>query len=147
MPDVTFRKMKEKDLIEIVAIEKETFSDPWNYDAFKSDLNNEMSWPIVAVLDEAIIGYSVLYIVVGELQIGNFAVAPLFRRQGVGRKMMNETIRIARERSCDCIYLEVRESNGPAQALYDSFGFMTMGRRVGYYHHPRENAVLMVKEL
>jgi ribosomal-protein-alanine N-acetyltransferase len=147
MADVFFRKMRETDLVDVITIEKETFPDPWNYDAFKSDLANEMSWPIVGLLNELIVGYSVLYIVAGELQIGNFAVAQSRRRQGIGRKMMDEIIRIAQERHCDSIYLEVRESNRPAQELYASFGFVNVGRRIGYYRKPRENAILMAKEL
>jgi ribosomal-protein-alanine N-acetyltransferase len=147
MGDVTFRKMKEKDLVDVIAIEKETFSDPWNYDAFKSDIANELCWPIVALSDGAVLGYSVLYIVAGELQIGNFAIAPVRRRQGLGKKMMDEIISIARERHCDTIYLEVRESNKAAQELYAAFGFVNVGRRVGYYRKPRENAILMTREL
>lgn len=147
MSEVIFRKMKEMDLIAVVEIEKETFPDPWSYNAFKSDLANEMSWPIVAVLDEVLVGYSALYIVAGELQIGNFAVVPAFRRKGIGKEMMNEIIRIAGERNCDNVFLEVRESNKAAQALYESFGFASVGRRVGYYRQPRESAILMVKEL
>jgi ribosomal-protein-alanine N-acetyltransferase len=147
MAEITFRRMKEKDLEEIVIIEKESFSDPWDYNAFKSDLNNEHSYSVVALQNDDIIGYGILYIVAGELQIGNFAVAAAFRRQGVGSKLMTEIVRIAEERKCDFIYLEVRESNKPAQALYTSFGFTSVGRRVGYYHSPRENAILMAKEL
>ncbi len=147
MPNVTFRKMKETDLVDVITIEKETFSDPWNYDAFKSDLTNELCWPIVALVDGVIVGYSVLYIVAGELQIGNFAVKPARRRQGIGKKLMDEIIKIAGGRQCYSIYLEVRESNKPAQELYASFGFVTVGRRVGYYRKPRENAILMAKEL
>ncbi len=61
--------------------------------------------------------------------------------------MMDEIIKIAQEKSCDSIYLEVRESNKAAQALYYSFGFEAVGRRIGYYRSPRENAILMAKEL
>jgi ribosomal-protein-alanine N-acetyltransferase len=147
MPEVTFRKMKEMDLEDVVKMENEAFSDPWSYDSFKSDLENEKSWPIVALHNDTIVGYSTLYIVAGELQIGNFAVATLFRRQGIGKKMMDEILKIALERGCDSIYLEVRESNEPAQALYHSFGFEAVGRRMGYYRNPRENAILMAKEL
>jgi [ribosomal protein S18]-alanine N-acetyltransferase len=139
--------MQETDLKSVVAIEMESFSDPWSEAAFKSDLTSEMSWPIVALQNDTVIGYGILYIVAGELQIGNFAVAVPFRRRGVGRKMMDEIIRIAAEKECDSIFLEVRESNEAAQVLYFSFGFEIVGRRTGYYSKPRENALLMAKEL
>ncbi len=139
--------MKDKDLVEVVEIEKETFTDPWSYDAFNGDLANELSWPVTALVDGKVVGYSALYIVADELQIGNFAVAPQYQRQGIGRKMMNEIINIAGQRECTHIYLEVRESNNAAIALYASFGFVNVGRRVGYYRNPRESAILMAKEL
>jgi [ribosomal protein S18]-alanine N-acetyltransferase len=147
MTDTAFRKMKESDLEKVVAMEKEIFSDPWDFNFFDSDLKNEHSWLIVAEQDGEIVGYGVLYIVADELQIGNFGVGESFRRQGIGKKMMAEIIKIAAERSCDSIYLEVRESNKAAQALYFSFGFEAVGRRIGYYRNPRENAILMAKEL
>ena len=147
MPDVIIRKMMEKDLESVVAIEKEVFPDPWNYDAFKSDLNNEMAWPLVSLVDGKVAGYSCIYIVMDETQIGNFAVSPDHRKLGIGKKMMDEVIKIALNRKCKNIFLEVRESNKPAQALYISFGFKAAGRRSAYYRHPVENAIIMVKEL
>jgi ribosomal-protein-alanine acetyltransferase len=147
MTNTTFRRMKESDLEKVLAMEKEIFPDPWDFNAFDSDLKNEHSWLLVAEQDGEIVGYSVLYIVADELQIGNFGVGEAFRRQGIGKKMMTEIIKIAEERSCGSIYLEVRESNKAAQALYFSFGFESVGRRIGYYRSPRENAILMAKEL
>jgi len=93
------------------------------------------------------VGYSCLYVVAGEMQIGNFAVSPDHRKQGIAKLMMDEIVKIARERKCDSIFLEVRESNIPAQTLYSSYEFKPIGRRVGYYRQPRENAIIMVKEL
>jgi ribosomal-protein-alanine N-acetyltransferase len=81
------------------------------------------------------------------MQIGNLAVAPDFRGKGIAKLLMNRILEIANERECDCVFLEVRESNQPARVLYESFGFKVVGRRVGYYRNPYENAILMTKEL
>jgi len=139
--------MSEKDLSKVTEIENEVFSDPWSFNAFKTDLDNEMAYPVVAELEGLVIGYSNLYIVAGEIQIGNFAVAPGYRKRGVGKLLMNEILRIAGENSCRSIFLEVRESNEPAKALYMSFGFKPAGLRRNYYSNPRESAILMVREL
>lgn len=147
MSDIVIRKMTEVDLKDVVALESEIFSDPWSYESFRSDLNNSMALPIIAVAGQLVAGYSCLYIVAGEMQIGNFAVAPNFRGQGIAKALMNRIAEIAGERQCDCIFLEVRESNQPARTLYESFGFKVVGRRVGYYRNPYENAILMTKEL
>lgn len=146
MPEIIVRKMVETDLETVVRIEKETFTDPWSYSAFKSDLGNEMAWPIAAICDNVLAGYSCIYIAAGELQIGNFAVAEAFRGRGIAKALMNEIIKLAQHNKCDAMFLEVRESNIPAQSLYKSFGFKQAGRRLGYYNNPRENAILMVKE-
>lgn len=147
MPKIILRKMLEKDLERVAAIEREIFSDPWSINAFKSDLKNEMAHPLVVELDDTVIGYSSIYIVAGEIQIGNFAVASGYRMRGIGRKLMNEIMTIAADNNCDTIFLEVRESNEPAKALYSSFGFKTAGIRKNYYSNPRESALIMVREL
>ncbi|OGC90391.1 MAG: ribosomal-protein-alanine N-acetyltransferase [candidate division Zixibacteria bacterium RBG_16_53_22] len=147
MPDVVIRKMAERDLMEIVALEKEIFADPWSYEAFRTDIQNPMAFPLAAVIGESIAGYSCLYIVAGEMQIGNFAVAPDHRGRGIAKLLMNRILEIAKERECDLIFLEVRESNQPARSLYESYEFKVVGRRVGYYRNPYENAILMTREL
>jgi len=147
MSAITIRRMAEKDLERVSAIEQEIFSDPWSFNAFKTDLNNDMACPLVVEFENAVIGYASLYIVVGEVQIGNFAVAPGYRQRGVAKKMMFEIIKIAGDHKCNSIFLEVRESNRPAQVLYESFGFKRSRRKIDYYANPRESAVLMVKDL
>ncbi len=147
MSAITIRRMAEKDLEKVSAIEQEIFSDPWSFNAFKTDLNNDMACPLVAEFEDSVIAYTNLYIVAGEVQIGNFAVAPGYRQRGVAKKMISKIIKIAGDHRCNSIFLEVRESNRPAQALYESFGFKHSGRRKNYYANPRESAVLMVKDI
>ena len=147
MSKITFRRMIESDLEAVAKIEKDIFSDPWSYNAFKTDLNNDMAFPLVAELESLVIGYSNLYIVAGEVQIGNFAVAPGYRKRGVGKKLMDEILKIAVENKTDTVFLEVRESNEPAMALYGSFGFKPVGLRRDYYSSPRESAVIMAREV
>ncbi|UCC80119.1 MAG: ribosomal protein S18-alanine N-acetyltransferase [Candidatus Zixiibacteriota bacterium] len=147
MPNITIRRMAKGDLEVVCTIEKEVFQDPWSLNAFKTDLSNSMAWPMVAEFENKVVGYSNIYIVAGEVQIGNFAVAPGFRNRGVGKKMMNEIFRKAEENNCRSIFLEVRESNKPAMELYKAFGFIPAGKRKDYYSHPRENAIIMIKDL
>ncbi len=147
MSSITIRKMAEKDLEKVSAIEQEIFSDPWSFNAFRTDLNNEMAFPLVVEFEDSVIGYTNLYMVTGKIQIGNFAVAPGYRHRGVAKKMMSEILKIAGNHNCNSIFLEVRESNKPAQVLYEFFGFKRSGQRKNYYANPRESAILMVKEL
>lgn len=75
----------------------------------------------------------------GEYEILNLAVSPPERRRGVGRALLKAAL----ERCHGDVYLEVRVSNSAAIAFYASFGFISAGRRVGYYAAPDEDAVVM----
>jgi len=147
MASIEIRRMVKTDLQEITALEKGIFIDPWSLEAFRSDLKNEMALPLVLAVDGKTAGYACLYIVAGEMQIGNFAIAPEFRRRGLARMLMERVVEIAGEHECDSIFLEVRESNIAAKTLYASFEFKVVGRRTGYYRNPKENAILMTREM
>jgi ribosomal-protein-alanine N-acetyltransferase len=72
----------------------------------------------------------------GEAEILNIAVAPSHRRNGIATALID---------SLDApeVFLEVRESNEPAQRLYSKLGFRTVGRREQYYDDPEEAALVM----
>lgn len=74
-----------------------------------------------------------------EVEILNLAVAPAHRRRGLARLLLER----AALGQPAALYLEVRESNRAAQALYRALGFTDCGRRPDYYQHPAEAAVLM----
>ena len=78
-----------------------------------------------------------------EAEILDLAVARQFRRQGNARFLLENFLRLVRERGIREIFLEVRESNAPAIALYRSFGFAATGRRPNYYRNPDEAALLL----
>ena len=77
----------------------------------------------------------------------NVAVAPAFRRQGIGEGLMIALVDALRDKGMESLTLEVRASNSPAIALYDRLGFTEVGRRPNYYTDPREDALIMRKEL
>jgi ribosomal-protein-alanine N-acetyltransferase len=95
---------------------------------------------IVAAPDDEVRGF-LFYreLPYGEFEILNLAVHPDWRRQGLGLGLVLELIR----NSPKAIYLEVRESNTAALALYLSAGFTEISRRAGYYRNPPEGAVVM----
>lgn len=75
----------------------------------------------------------------GESEILNLAVAPEFRRGRVATALLAEL----KSRSAGTIFLEVRESNQAARALYQAAGFKEVGRRNGYYENPPESAIVV----
>ena len=145
--DVIIEKMNEGDLIEVVDMEKEVFADPWPLGAFKYDLQNNFALVLVARLDGRVAGYANVYIIEEEVQIGNIAVAPDYRQRGIGSRIIDYVIAEATRRKSGYICLEVRQSNEAAQKLYQKFGFEITGRRKLYYRHPKEDALVMVREM
>lgn len=140
--------MTPSHLPQVAALEKLCFpADPWSEAIFRAALDD----PATAVLlaeneDGAVLGYAVLYTVLDEGNLDNIAVAPEYRRQGIGEALLSAVVGFSREHLAR-LMLEVRASNAPALALYRKFGFAEVGRRKNYYTAPREDAVLMTAEL
>lgn len=77
-----------------------------------------------------------------EWEIENVAVAGPARRRGLGTRLVGELLDHARARGARSVYLEVRESNRAARALYEKWAFAESGRRKAYYHQPDEDALV-----
>lgn len=82
-----------------------------------------------------------------EAEILELAVDLKHRRQGHGSFLLRTFVQHISRSAVQKIFLEVRESNGPAIALYKKFGFQTSGRRTNYYRNPEEDALLMTLSL
>ena len=78
-----------------------------------------------------------------EAEILDIAVAEKHRRHGHARFLLEKFLELARQHGIRDVFLEVRESNFPAIALYRKFGFSTSGRRPNYYRDPQEAAILL----
>jgi ribosomal-protein-alanine acetyltransferase len=133
------------DVASIARIEKEVFPDPWSRAAFISTMTEVHSRVAVAELGNEILGYSVATFVADEGELANIAVAPGRQRMGVGRTLLEDVVAEAQRRGVVSIFLEVRRSNAAARALYEHAGFTECGCRHGYYSHPREDAIVMVR--
>lgn len=98
---------------------------------------------LVAERVDELVGYVVGREVAGTGEILNLAVAPGARRHGLGRRLLEAGVDALAARGAEEIFLEVRESNLGARALYASAGFRPVGQRSGYYRYPSENAVVL----
>jgi ribosomal-protein-alanine N-acetyltransferase len=77
----------------------------------------------------------------------NIAVHPDYRRRGLAEMLVAELVAALKNAGNTCLTLEVRSSNVPAIALYESFGFQTAGRRKGYYEDNGEDALIMWRQV
>jgi [ribosomal protein S18]-alanine N-acetyltransferase len=87
-------------------------------------------------------GFVIARVVGQEWEIENIAVAGPARRLGLGTRLLGELLDLARTRGAEAVFLEFRESNRAARALYEKWAFLESGRRPRYYKEPDEDAVL-----
>lgn len=139
----TIRQMTEEDVAAVAALEEANFSRPWSYDAFSKTLSDENYIVIIAKDTDALLGYCVLLCTGEEADITNVCTAPAARGKGVATEMLTALMEAGYIRGVTEFFLEVRESNVPARALYTKLGFEEIGLRKNYYEEPKEHAVLM----
>lgn len=139
-------EMTADHVIQIAQLERECFSDPWSQNSIASELENPLSYWLVAMAGNVVAGYVGSQTVLGESDMMNLAVHPEFRRQGVARDLVLALIDGLNQRGSHCLTLEVRASNAPARKLYEKLGFVQVGIRPNYYQHPREDGLILRKE-
>jgi [ribosomal protein S18]-alanine N-acetyltransferase len=135
------------DLDAVVGLEVVAFADPWTRMAFEAALKERHARFRVARTAEGVIGYVIAWFVLDEGEIANLAVAPTARRRGVARALLEHIIGEARGSGLARLFLEVRESNATARALYNSLRFEPVARRPRYYRKPVEDAIVLRLEL
>ena len=143
---MTIVSMTEEHVPQIAELEQICFSDPWVEAAVRSELENPLSYWLVALDGEVLAGYIGSQTVLGEADIMNVAVAPEYRRKGIGRALLVRLQEDLCAKEVHSLTLEVRASNEPAIALYESLGYVQVGRRPNYYHKPKEDALILRKE-
>ena len=141
------REMKRGDIPAIAELEKICFSDPWSENSIASELDNRLSYWLVAEDNGKIAGYVGSQAVLDAADMMNLAVSPDYRQQGIGQALICGLIEHLKRKKVIALLLEVRASNTPAISLYETMGFIQVGRRPKYYHNPREDALILRKEL
>jgi len=144
--DVIIREIIEDDIDQILEIEKESFSTPWSRNSFLTEIQkNLLAKYIVAELDNNILGYGGLWLILNEGHITNIAVKKAHRGKGIGEQLIQGLINYCVDNNIDNMTLEVRKSNIVAQNLYKKYGFIDYGIRPNYYSDDGEDAIVMWK--
>jgi ribosomal-protein-alanine N-acetyltransferase len=139
--------MRLEDVDEVQRIEQASFSTPWPSNAYRSELqSNRLASYLIARIDDTIVGYGGMWLMVDEAHITTFAVHPAWRRQGIGERLLLAFLDFARDRHAREATLEVRLSNLPARRLYEKYGFRPVGLRPRYYSDNNEDALIMTTE-
>ena len=138
--------MTVAELDAVVAIESAAYPFPWTRGNFIDSI--AAGYPARVLLGERhrSVGYFIAMQGVDEMHLLNLTVAPSHQGRGHGRFMLDQLVELCRERAARQLWLEVRESNTRARALYLRYGFKAIGVRRGYYPAPRgqrEDAAVM----
>ncbi|QLG49525.1 ribosomal protein S18-alanine N-acetyltransferase [Natrinema halophilum] len=146
--EVSIRPAERADLLAVVRIENEAFSQPWPYDAFERFLGEPGF--LVAATDGEVAGYVVADTIqqVGRSlgHVKDIAVHPDRRGMGVGSALLTRSLGVLAARGAETVKLEVRRSNDEAKRLYREFGFDPLRRVPGYYGDG-EDAIVMIRKL
>jgi ribosomal-protein-alanine N-acetyltransferase len=133
------------DIPAILKIERRTKSGThWAEEKYREIFEREIPRRIVLVAEDesGVQGFGIIRLLHQECEVENLVIATDRRRQGTGRQLLCRLIDLAYNQGATEVFLEVRESNTPARALYNKFGFTQGGRRKLYYHNPEEDAIL-----
>jgi len=137
--------MRRRHLRNVLTIEAKVYPKPWTLGVFHAELEAARvgdRYYVVARTDGDVVGYGGAMFVGEEAHVTNIAVDPERHRQGIGTRLLVTLARVAIERGCRHMSLEVRVSNTAAQELYRRFGFAPAGVRQRYYENV-EDAIVM----
>lgn len=114
----------------------------WSYPQYEIAVGSVDRVASVIEEDSVIAAFVVARVLDREWEIENLIVAGECRRRGLGARLLNEMMKLARLQKAQSMFLEVRESNLAARSLYEKNGFVQAGRRLRYYHEPDEDAIV-----
>jgi ribosomal-protein-alanine N-acetyltransferase len=149
MPEYWIERLAdEQDLEGVLAVEAESFSNPWTRDMYAWELQNRSMCHILLVrtADCRVAGFCAFWLVFDEIHINNIAMRPGFRAQGIGTALLRQALAEGRQLGARRATLEVRASNEGARRLYERMGFYVAGVRRNYYSEPVEDALILWRD-
>lgn len=121
-------------------LEESPEASAWAESGILESAESGTAW--VAEVEGHVAGFIIGRSAADEFEILNLAVANSHRRRGIATRLLQDVCLRTRATGTRGIYLEVRASNAPAQALYSRVGFTPCGRRARYYRDPEEDAIV-----
>lgn len=127
------RPMRPADLDHVLAIEAAVYAFPWTRGNFVDSLAAGYDTQLLSAADGSLCAYSVAMPGVQEMHLLNLSVAPAWQRRGLARRLLDRLVARGGPSAAVWLWLEVRESNLRARAVYARYGFVAAGQRPGYY--------------
>ena len=135
----------DQDLEGVLAVEEESFTNPWTREMYAWELQNRTVCHVYVVRTEdcLVAGFCAFWLVFDEIHINNVALRPRFRQQGIGTALMQHVLGEGKRLGARRATLEVRASNADALRLYQRLGFYVAASRRRYYSSPVEDALIL----
>lgn len=144
---VVIRTLKVEDAAAVAELEHQTYSDAWSEKSVMETIENPNTLCLAAEKSGKIIGYLLVYIAADEAEIARITTWKEARRQGVASHLFDALEEECKKQKLAKILLDVRENNTAARTFYEKCQFVVDGVRPGFYEDPKEDAVLMSKEV
>ena len=150
-PGVRIRPASVADIRGMIALERDSPSAAhWPEPAYARVFSADSATRIAIVAEDreaSVRGFAIARVVGEEVELENIVVDRKRRNQGLGTRLVERIMEKSKSRNASRLFLEVRESNPAARALYEKCGFVVSGRRRAYYTSPREDAVLYTRKV
>ena len=142
------RRLSERDIDQVYAIEKQAYPFPWSRGLFVDCMYADYGF-FGLQIGKDLVGYAIFNWAANEAHLLNLCIHPEWQHRGYGSLLLEFIINQAAKMDNRSMFLEVRESNLRAAALYRNRGFRVIGYRPSYYQagDGRENAIVMLLEL
>lgn len=142
MNNIQIQKMTLQDLDTISPILKTEFDNFWNANTLKSEIENPLSYVIVAKCKNEILGFAGIWKAIDTMHLMDIVVSKKHRRKHIGETMLQKLIEITKENNIKELTLEVSQNNISAIELYTKYNFKKIGERKNYYGE-NNNAIIM----
>lgn len=143
----TVLRAEKRHLSGIARLEELCFAHPWTEKGLETLTGGDGVAFCALTEDGQVVSYAGMVFSLDEGEITDIATHPDFRRAGLARAVTEALFGFCAEKGIKKIFLEVRESNVGAIALYTSLGFGAVGKRPNFYRTPTEAAIIMTKEI
>ncbi|WAJ69338.1 ribosomal protein S18-alanine N-acetyltransferase [Catenovulum adriaticum] len=148
----------ERYLAQTLIIEKQAQPNPWNEKIIRSCFGRRyMNFALTLANSDQLLGYVFSDHVAGEVSIMNICISPQYQRKGFAKQLLNHLVSHSQAINAETLWLEVRESNIAARALYNELDFNEIAVRKNYYPvisanqkkpiNNKENAIVMSRDL
>lgn len=142
---ILYRYAENKDIIDILSLDKEYFSNNFDENFYLEYIGKQRV--IVSENEKSIVGYILFNQILDEAEIYKIVVSKDFRKKQIAFKIMEFLLEDLQKNDVKKIFLEVRKSNIPAINLYKKCGFINIREIVDYYTNPKEDGIMMLKEV